>query len=131
ACADAGGPGSRESLLGLAGPAESHDRQLAAMVAASLGATTADVLTLRVEVYPYDLPANTTRGRYLVTGTARTGEGDTRPYAFFVKVAQSWARSPLAREVPEAVRAVVAPSCRGAPNRTCPAPPCATGCPTG
>ena len=84
-------------------------RQLATMVAAQLGGTDAELLTEHVEVADYDLPALTTEGRFLVTGTARVDGHPARPYGFFVKVVRSWARSPLALDVPEELRAAVAP----------------------
>ena len=44
----------------------------------------------------------------MVSGTARGRNGEQHPYAFFVKVVQSWASSPLSRHVPEPLRAAVA-----------------------
>lgn len=91
--------------LGIAAPVES---QVAAMVAALIGPVEVDVLTARVEVHPYPFPALTTRDRFVVSGTARGRNGDENPYAFFVKVVQSWACSPLSLHVPEPLRAAVA-----------------------
>ena len=51
----------------------------------------------------YDLEALTTGGRFWVRGTARHG-GVESPYAFFVKLVQSWARSPVFAQVPENLR---------------------------
>ncbi|HEX4699851.1 MAG TPA: phosphotransferase [Actinomycetes bacterium] len=56
------------------------------------------------EVVPYDLQALTTGGRFWVRGTARHGCTES-PYAFFVKLVQSWARSPLFDLVPADLRA--------------------------
>jgi hypothetical protein len=81
------------------GVADVSDDDLTAMVASSLGAPDAVLLSSRAEVAPYDLEALTTGGRYWVRGTARAGGRET-PYAFFVKVVQSWARSPLFQQVP-------------------------------
>jgi hypothetical protein len=47
--------------------------------------------------------AITTGGRYIVRGTASVA-GRTTPYAMFVKVVQSWSRSPLFEFVPEELR---------------------------
>ena len=56
----------------------------------------------RAEIAAYDLEALTTGGRYWVRGTGTGWDGHETPYAFFVKVVQSWARSPLfAQGVPE------------------------------
>lgn len=87
------------------GSADVDDGALAAMVAAQLGVEDDDVelVTSTAEVAPYDLEALTTAGRYWVRGTARHGAVES-PYAFFVKVVQSWARSPLFQRVPEHLR---------------------------
>ncbi|MEO6509637.1 MAG: phosphotransferase [Nocardioides sp.] len=87
------------------GPADVDGATLTAMVAGSLGARDADVMLLdsRVEEFPYDLPAITTGGRYVVSGTADV-DGHRASYALFVKVVQSWSRSPLFRFVPEEIR---------------------------
>jgi hypothetical protein len=98
--------GPRHPVLG---PADITDQQLTTMVAASLDATEVELLTSHVEVFPYDLPAINTGGRYLVSGTARADGARVQPYVFFVKVVHSWARSPLSRHVPEELRAAVAP----------------------
>lgn len=88
---------SDRSALGVA---DVSDDQLAAMVADSLGAEDVVLLSSEAEVAPYDLEALTTGGRYWVRGTARVAGRET-PYAFFVKVVQSWGRSPLFQGVPE------------------------------
>lgn len=105
-----GGPIDADTLdalgrLGLAAP----EPQLAAMVAALLGRAEVDVPTARVEVHPYPFPALTTRERFVVSGTARERSGAEHPYAFFVKVVQAWARSPLSHHVPEPLRTTLAP----------------------
>jgi hypothetical protein len=89
----------------LLGPADVDDATLTAMVASSLDARDADVelLDSRVEEFPYDLPAITTGGRYLVSGTVDV-DGHRAAYALFVKVVQSWSRSPFFRFVPEELR---------------------------
>jgi len=92
--------------LGLQAPAEP---QLAAMVAALLGQVEVELLNARVDVHPYPFPALTTRARFVVSGTARGRNGADYPYAFFVKVVQSWACSPLSQHVPEPLRTAVAP----------------------
>ncbi len=60
--------------LAALGPADVDDPTLAAMVASLLGAD-GDTVTLvdsKAEEFPYDLPAITTAGRYVVSGTARS-----------------------------------------------------------
>jgi hypothetical protein len=71
----AASPAPRRALLG---PADVTDDELAAFAAAGLGVRHATVLTSTATVFPYDRPAITTAGRYLVTGTARTGAGQVR-----------------------------------------------------
>jgi hypothetical protein len=75
------------------------------MVAAQLGVAEVEVLTCRADVVDYDLEALTTAARYWVRGTARHPRGEA-PYAFFVKVVQSWGRSSFFAFVPEEHRAV-------------------------
>lgn len=90
--------GNRAAL----GAADLPDDALAALVARQLGLDESEVVELvdsTAEVAPYDLEALTTAGRYRVRGRARTAR-DTEPYAFFVKVVQSWARSPMFAFVP-------------------------------
>jgi hypothetical protein len=86
------------------GPADVSDQELAAMVAESLGVASVDLLSSHAEVATYDLDALTTGGRFWVRGRARIGTRDAT-YAFFVKVVQSWARSPLFQFIPEEHRA--------------------------
>jgi hypothetical protein len=93
---------TRTAILG---PAAVGDAELAALVAAQLGVPEATVLTSAIEVHPYDRPAITTAGRYLVTGTAETPDGQACSYAFFVKVIQAYQRSPLRLAVPAPLRA--------------------------
>ena len=78
------------------GPADVDDATLTGMVADLLGSPVADVelLDSAVTEFPYDLVAITTAGRYVVRGTASVA-GRATPYAMFVKVVQSWSRSPL------------------------------------
>src|SRR3954454_14983332 len=73
------------------------------MVAAATGAGEVELLSATAEVAPYDLEALTTGGRYWVRGTARA-DGTETTYRFFVKVVQSWGRSPLFAMVPEPLR---------------------------
>jgi len=88
--------------------ADPSDEQLATMVATSLGARRAELVTCRAEVFPYDLAAITTAGRFRVHGTAVVDGSARRPYAFFVKVIQSWPRSPLFAQAPEPLRVAAA-----------------------
>jgi Phosphotransferase enzyme family len=81
------------------GPADVDDAALAGMVAAQLGVDEVEVTTSCAEVVSYDLEALTTGGRFWVRGTARHG-GAESPFAFFVKLVQSWARSPVFAQVP-------------------------------
>ncbi len=85
------------------GPANVDDAVLAGMVAGQLGVRDVEVMTSCAEVVPYDLEALTTGGRFWVRGTARHG-GAESSFAFFVKLVQSWARSPLFQLVPEELR---------------------------
>jgi hypothetical protein len=93
------------------GAADVSDADLAAMVAVDRGMDPSRVTLLgsSVEEVPYDLPAITTAGRYWVRGTATT---DEEPWSFelFVKVVQSWSRSPLFAMVPEHLRDAAAAS---------------------
>jgi len=106
--ATAAAPATLDALAGLGLLDRPLDR-LADMVAELLKAPRAHVLTVQVDIHPYDLLAITTAGRFRVTGTARTGFLEPVPYAFFVKVVQSYAKSPLAQQLPDAVRDLVAP----------------------
>jgi hypothetical protein len=94
-------PAPRRALLG---PADVADDELAAFVAAGLGVRHATVLTSSAEVFPYDRPAITTAGRYLVTGSARTGTAGVRAFCFFVKVIHAYQRSPLRFAIPAPLR---------------------------
>lgn len=94
-------PAPRRVLLG---PADVTDDELAAFVAADLGVRHATVLTSSAKVFPYDRPAITTAGRYLVTGSARTGTGQVRAFALFVKVIHAYQRSPLRFAIPAHLR---------------------------
>jgi hypothetical protein len=87
------------------GPADVDAAVFTALVADLLGAQPADieVLDSAATEFPYDLPSITTYGRYVVRGTAMVA-GDTTPYAMFVKVVQSWSRSPMFQLVPEPLR---------------------------
>lgn len=87
----------------LLGPADVPDDQLAAFVADALGVERVELLSSEVQVVDYDLEALTTAGRYWVRGRARHPGGD-EPYAFFVKVVQSWTRTPQFQMVPEQMR---------------------------
>jgi hypothetical protein len=86
------------------GPADVDDARLAALVAAALGVDDVELLSSQAEVVAYDIEALTTAGRYRVTGRAQHGGGEAG-FAFFVKVVQSWGRSPTFRHVPEEMRA--------------------------
>jgi hypothetical protein len=91
------------------GPADVSDERLEAMVAESLGVDRVEVVSCQVEVAQYDLETLTTAGRYWVRGEARHPDG-LAPYAFFVKVVQSWSRSQPFQLVPEALREIAAAS---------------------
>ena len=92
------------SDLEILGPAVVEPDVLAGMVAASLGVARVEVVDACAEVAEYDLEALTTAGRFWVRGRARHIGGDS-PFAFFVKVVQSWERSPMFAFVPEDMRA--------------------------
>lgn len=87
------------------GAAAVDDVVLADLVAAQLGVDAVRLESVTAEVAPYDLEALTTAGRYWVHGTATTPDGTELPYRFFVKVVQSWERSPVFQMVPEEMRA--------------------------
>jgi hypothetical protein len=87
------------------GPADVEDDELAGFVAAALGIGHATVLTSTATVFPYDRPAITTAGRYLVTGTAKTHAGEVCTFSFFVKVIHAYQRSPLRFAIPAHLRA--------------------------
>ena len=90
--------------LAILGPAMVETDVLAGMVAESLGVDRVEVVIACAEVAEYDLEALTTAGRYWVRGRARHARGES-PFAFFVKVVQSWERSPIFAFVPEDMRA--------------------------
>lgn len=87
------------------GVADVSDAELAVIVGRSFGLAeggedgSVELLDSAATVSPYDLEALTTAGRYRVRGHARTAAGD-RPFSFFVKVVQSWARTPAFAFVP-------------------------------
>jgi hypothetical protein len=83
------------------GPADVSDEQLSGMVADLLGADPAEttVVDSVAQVFPYDLPAITTAGRYWVSGTAEV-DGAPKSFRMFVKHIQSWARHPFFAMVP-------------------------------
>jgi len=88
------------------GTADVTDDVLDGLVRGLLGLDPEDELALlgsSAEVAPYDLNALTTAGRFWVRGSAATASGQ-RPFAFFVKVVQSWSRSPVFAFVPEEQR---------------------------
>lgn len=85
------------------GGADVSDAELAAMVARSLGVDTVELVEASAEVAPYDLEALTTAGRYWVRGSAQHAGGES-PFCFYVKVVQSWERSPIFAYVPEEMR---------------------------
>jgi hypothetical protein len=92
----------------LLGPADVEHDELGAFVAAALDVRHATVLTSSARVFPYDRPAITTAGRYLVTGSARIGTGEVRAFSFFVKLIHAYQRSPLRFAVPQHLRAEAA-----------------------
>lgn len=85
------------------GPADVTDEHLAQFVAEALGVEHVEVISNDVQVVDYDLEALTTAGRYWVRGRARHSRGE-EPYAFFVKVVQTWTRTPQFQMVPEHMR---------------------------
>jgi hypothetical protein len=87
------------------GGADVDDAELVAMVAAQLGEDSVTLESSSAVVADYDLDTLTTAGRYWVDGIARTPSGATAPFRFFVKVVQSWERSPVFQQVPEEMRA--------------------------
>jgi hypothetical protein len=86
------------------GAADVDDGRLAGMVAGALGLDEVELVDSRAETVAYDIEALTTAGRYRVTGRARH-RGGQACFAFFVKVVQSWGRSPAFASVPESLRA--------------------------
>ena len=86
------------------GAADVPDEVLTTIVADALDDPSVELRSSCAEVVPYDLEALTTAGRYWVRGRAVTREGE-RSYCLFVKVVQSWSRSPYFAFVPEEHRA--------------------------
>jgi hypothetical protein len=95
----------------LLGPADVTGEHLARMVADLLGHDPGSVRLLesRATEVAYDLPAITTAGRYWVSGSASTPDGE-QPFRIFVKHVQCWSRSPFFVHVPEAYRDFAADS---------------------
>ena len=91
------------------GPADVDDEHLRTIVARLLGEPVAELRAVEVETVPYDLEAITTGGRWWVCGEAVTA-GGRRPFRMFVKLVQSWSRSPQFASVPEEVRDFAAAS---------------------
>lgn len=79
--------------------------ELAVLVAEQLGVPQVAIRTTEVTAHPYDQPAITIAGRFLVAGTAATAAGRTRRYDFFVEVIHAYERSPLRFAVPAPLRA--------------------------
>jgi hypothetical protein len=96
---------------GLLGAADVTDAVLTELVATQLGCPPREVVVTDcwVEVFPYDIPALTTVGRWRVAGTARTARGD-EGFSLFVKHVQSWVHSPFFSMVPEHLREAAAAS---------------------
>jgi hypothetical protein len=95
------------------GPADVCDDDVAGFVADTLGVERVELLSCEAEPVDYDLEALTTAGRYWVRGRARHAAGE-EPYAFFVKVVQTWTRTPQFQMVPEHMRELAG---RGLPWR--------------
>jgi Phosphotransferase enzyme family len=87
------------------GPADVDQDTLTPMVARLLraDASTVRVVDSHVVEFPYDLPAITTAGRYVVSGTAEVG-GERTAYEMFVKVVQSWSRHEFFQFVPDEMK---------------------------
>jgi hypothetical protein len=108
------------------GAADVSHEVLSSIVASALEDPTAELLSSCAEVVPYDLVALTTAGRYRVHGRADTRHGD-RPYRLFVKVVQSWSRTPHFAHVPAELRDIalaglpweVEPAVYGSDLRSC------------
>ena len=100
----------------LLGVADVSDTTLLSYAAARLGVRAQDC-ALRgsaTSVVAYDLDAITTAGRWWVVAEVATPEGD-RQVRFFVKLVQSWTRSPYFAFVPPDLREAAA---QGVPWRT-------------
>jgi len=91
---------SDRSLLG---PANVSDDALAAMLAAHWQVARVDVVSSEAAVVDYDQESIITGGRWWVTGTALV-DGEEREFRLFVKVTQSFSRSPLFAHVPPEFR---------------------------
>ena len=89
----------------LLGAADVSDDVLADMVAAQLHVPSVQVLSATADVAPYDLEALTTAGRYRLRGLAAHASGE-ETFDFYVKVVQSWERSPAFQFVPPEVREI-------------------------
>jgi hypothetical protein len=108
------------------GAADVSHEVLSSIVASALEDPTAELLSSCAEVVPYDLVALTTAGRYRVHGRAVTRDGE-RPYRLFVKVVQSWSRTPHFAHVPAELRDIalaglpweVEPAVYGSDLRSC------------
>lgn len=87
------------------GAADVDDQTLAGLVARLHGADAERVRVLdsTATEMAYDLPAITTGGRYVVSGSYEI-DGEVAPYALFVKVVHAFSRSPLFAEVPDFAR---------------------------
>lgn len=88
----------------LLGPADVDDDRLAALLAELWGVAGVTLLSSLAERVAYDVPSIITASRTWVTGRADDGTGP-RDFRVFVKVVQSWRRSPLFELVPPEVRA--------------------------
>lgn len=104
---------SDRSLLG---PADVPDETLLAYAVGQLGLDplTSTLARSSVEVVDYALDAITTGGRWWVTAHVGTPGGE-RAVRFFVKLVQSWSRSPYFEQVPPEFRELAE---RGVPWRT-------------
>ena len=90
----------QHDLTALGVGSEEHLRQL---VGKSLGRQPVEVADVTVSEVPYDQLALTTLSRNRVRGTATT-DGLTAAFSIFVKVVQSWSRSPVFELVPVELR---------------------------
>ena len=98
------------------GSAEVPDDTLFTYAVRALGldASACGLVASRAEAVEYDLDAITTAGRWWVTAELTTPEGP-RSIRFFVKLVQSWSRSPYFAFVPPELREIAE---RGVPWRT-------------
>jgi hypothetical protein len=101
---------AREEL----GSADVSDETLAAMVARLVHEDDVELLETWVEPVDYDLPSITTGGRWWVAGRAATGPTEVS-FRIFLKLVQSWERSPFFEFVPEEHRELAV---AGVPWRT-------------